>query len=149
MRLLGFSLLMLLMSGCSAQSKEGEHESTQPVETPCKISGQGPSQILVGTDVQSKNDFKQGEAEQGRYITEIGGATVEVDLSVTGQLVRIYREAGMPEIVEVYNELCAGDGILANENAQVLFVEGGILLWEQSVGDAMLPTDLWVYLKKD
>lgn len=149
MRLLGFSLLMLLMSACTAQPKEGKHESVRPVLTACKISEQGPSQVLVGTDVQSRESFKRVKAEQGRYSAEIGGATVEVDLSVTGQLVRIYREAGMPEIEKVYSELCLDDRVLASENVQLLFVEDGILLWEQEVGDAMLPADLWVYLKKD
>lgn len=149
MRLLGFSVLMLLMSACSAQPKEGELDSARTVLTPCKISEQGPSQVLVGTDVQSKESFKQGKAEQERYKAEIGGATVEVDLSVIGQLVRIYRETGMPEIVKAYSELCSDGRVLASENIQVLFVEDGILLWEQEVGDAMLPTDLWVYLKKD
>lgn len=87
--------------------------------------------------------------EVWRYTAEIGGATVEADLSGTGQLVRIYRETGMPEIVKAYSELCSDDRVLASENVQVLFVEDGILLWEQEVGDAMLPTDLWIYLKKE
>lgn len=160
-------IALLSVSGCNAETvapkrlddnrvvreqKAAEKSSANEI---CKSSLEEdqslPIDVLVGTDVESVQNFVNGSFATGIYQSENGGAEIIVTLhqSKDGLVAeRQYLEPGMSPEVMTYTNLCYKAEHLYGQSLQGKFVKGGLLWLEWGPENQFLPADLWIYLKE-
>ena len=112
-----------------------------------------PDNVLYGTDVKAATSFKSIKSNniQGSYVTEMGGASLSLEITNKDKnflVKRVFVEPGIPAETKEYIFTNSGEFFNSNGKAKIVVVEDGLLLFELTPGSYGVPTDMWVYYQK-
>ena len=150
-------MTVLLFGGCiNNQNFAGETQSAKALTATdtvaCNIPDGAfsnlPSDVVIGTDVDTINHFKTVASPNSHFRGDLGGATMEVDISGMEKAVRTYNEPGENKSLKTYQKICVNSGRLYGENVRGLFTEKGILWLEMKSDQEFISADMWFFLEK-
>lgn len=123
---------------------------TQTCNIPADAFSNLPTEVLDGTDVADLGNFKVTDISGVKFYTEMGGASIEIDIQALNGLYkiqRIYKEPDLENLITNYDTLCVKEGRLYGENVRGIFIEKGILWLELKSKHEFISPDLWIYLR--
>lgn len=147
---------VVLLGGCFNEQNQAVEIINAPPTQACNIPADAfstlPTDVLDETDVADLSSFKPADISGLHFHTEMGGASIEIDVQAVNGLYkvqRIYKEPDLENIITNYNNLCVKEGRLHGENVRGIFTEKGILWLELKSGHEFISPDLWIYLEQN
>lgn len=108
--------------------------------------------VLIGTDVKNISEFKtNGVISTGQYQAEMGGATLNVSISMQAgffELRRIFQEPGMSQEVKTYKFKKSKSTRINTATISLAATGAGLLLLEKKSESFGVPADLWIYYSR-
>lgn len=112
-----------------------------------------PHQVLLGTEVEDLSAFHGTSGPLlPRYETEIGGATLSLSITHSGndwRIQRTYREPGTQSRRRTYSATCHPDGLLMGDSLKGMLVQEGLLIEESQSDVEGIPNNMWVLYRPD
>ncbi len=119
---------------------------------PSPAAGQAalPAEVLVGTDLKPLVSFRFTKArpiEPGNYASESGGATLEITIRASLELIRVFQEPGEKQHSRVYSGLTRAADKSYRAKGIVVRVpdDGGLLVLERASGREEIPASFWIF----
>lgn len=132
-------------------NKPAKKLPSQACNIPADAFSELPTEVLDGTDVADISSFKPSNISGVSFQTEMGSATIEIDVQALNGFYKIqhtYKEPDLENLITNYDNLCVKNSHLYGENVRGIFTEKGILWLELKSKHDFISPDLWIYLEK-
>ena len=107
-----------------------------------------PDWVLRGKNIQPFSLFKPSPEKGRTYMTEIGGATLLIDVRQQGKIVNInrhYLSGNGQSTTEHYQHACESGGHFYADQFTGIYLDNGLLFLEQESSVQGIPENMWVY----